>query len=97
MAFDCQKCGACCCHNPAVFLFPEEAKFFLGDPELSKLVYKDKELYWLKIEDGQCIALDGEIGGVSCSIYDVRPQLCRDFEVGCRECRIVRRIFKIGV
>jgi Fe-S-cluster containining protein len=38
-----------------------------------------------------CVAFRGEIGGFcGCSIYDARPNICRQFEAGdalCREAR----------
>ncbi|HKX31706.1 MAG TPA: YkgJ family cysteine cluster protein [Blastocatellia bacterium] len=39
----------------------------------------------------QCRALDGTIGEqCSCSIYAVRPKLCREFEPGSQGCLIAR-------
>jgi Fe-S-cluster containining protein len=39
----------------------------------------------------QCRALKGTIGEkCSCSIYDVRPKLCREFEPGSQGCLVAR-------
>lgn len=40
----------------------------------------------MKMVDGRCIALQGEPGCFSCSIYKKRPTSCRDFEPGCDSC-----------
>lgn len=55
---------------------PREAQ----DPRL-------KVSYW----GGDCIALKGKIGcGVSCTIYERRPQVCRDFQPGTVQCQEAR-------
>lgn len=38
----------------------------------------------LRLEDGWCAALDRET--MSCTIYENRPWVCREFEVGSFEC-----------
>lgn len=44
----------------------------------------------LRLEDGWCSALDRET--LMCSIYENRPDICRDFEMGSYECRNERSI-----
>jgi Fe-S-cluster containining protein len=39
----------------------------------------------LRLEDGWCSALDRET--FKCSIYENRPWICRQFEMGAYECR----------
>lgn len=40
---------------------------------------------------GPCSALMGTIGDeVCCAIYEDRPSVCRDFEAGSMECRMLR-------
>lgn len=42
-----------------------------------------------QLDDGWCAALDR--GTFRCGIYEQRPQACRDFATGSRECRTERR------
>lgn len=44
---------------------------------------------------GRCDALAGELRKCSCSIYEDRPNLCREFEAGSPDCLEVRR--KLGI
>lgn len=37
-----------------------------------------------RLDDGLCAALDRNT--MLCRIYDIRPTVCRDFQVGAREC-----------
>ncbi len=39
----------------------------------------------LRLDDGWCSALDRET--FMCSIYEKRPLICREFEMGSYECR----------
>ena len=43
--------------------------------------------------DGQCFWQDTETG--FCKHHEYRPQVCRDFEAGCQECRQWRRQYNI--
>jgi Fe-S-cluster containining protein len=38
----------------------------------------------LRLDDGWCAALDRDTH--MCSIYEVRPLICREFEIGSVEC-----------
>ncbi|ACJ29181.1 Conserved hypothetical protein [Shewanella piezotolerans WP3] len=42
----------------------------------------------LRLDDGWCAALDRET--LMCSIYENRPWICREFEMGSYECRVER-------
>jgi Fe-S-cluster containining protein len=42
-----------------------------------------------RLADGWCAALDRN--SMLCRIYDVRPIVCREFQVGSDECRTERR------
>lgn len=43
-------------------------------------------------EDGWCIFYDKESG--KCSIYETRPQTCKNFVIGCDLCLWIRENFK---
>lgn len=48
----------------------------------------------LRLEDGWCSALDRET--LMCSIYENRPWICREFEMGSDECHDERAIQMVG-
>lgn len=44
----------------------------------------------------RCAALEGEIGcRVECSVYENRPLVCREFQAGSEDCKMVRRLFRL--
>ncbi|MFP3979285.1 YkgJ family cysteine cluster protein [Marinobacter sp. KMM 10035] len=74
----CSNCQACCCRLE-VMLITET-----GVPE--RFIETDQ---WggrtmARLDDGWCAALDRRT--MSCSIYDKRPFICREFEMGGYEC-----------
>ncbi len=74
----CSNCQACCCLLP-VLLMP-------GDDPPAHLVVEDAHglAVLAKGDDGWCVALDRD--SFRCTIYERRPQVCRDFAEGGREC-----------
>ena len=74
----CASCQACCCRLQ-VMLITET-----GVPE--NLIAKDKTgvEFMAQGEDGWCAALDRKT--MKCTIYEVRPWVCREFEAGDYEC-----------
>ena len=83
----CKNCKACCCRLQ-VMLITET-----GVPE--HFIETDK---WgvssmLRLEDGWCAALDRNT--LMCSIYEKRPLICREFEMGEYECIAERSANKI--
>lgn len=44
----------------------------------------------LRLDDGWCSALDRET--LRCSIYENRPLICREFEMGSYDCRTERGV-----
>jgi Fe-S-cluster containining protein len=79
---ECARCQACCCQLQ-VILMP-------GDAPPAHLVEVDE--HGLDVmrrgDDGWCVALDRET--LRCTIYERRPQVCRDFATGSAECRAER-------
>ncbi|WP_049723064.1 YkgJ family cysteine cluster protein [Gilvimarinus polysaccharolyticus] len=74
----CSTCKACCCRLE-VLLISET-----GVPK--KHIATDK---WggetmLRLNDGWCSALDRKT--MLCTIYENRPWICREFEMGSYEC-----------
>lgn len=75
----CSNCQACCCRLEVMIITDT------GVPD--KHIAVD---YWgsetmLRLEDGWCSALDRET--LKCTIYENRPLICREFEMGSYECR----------
>ncbi len=74
----CANCQACCCRLQ-VMLITET-----GVPE--HLIERDKTgvEFMAQGEDGWCVAVDRKT--MKCTIYEVRPWVCREFEAGDYEC-----------
>jgi Fe-S-cluster containining protein len=47
----------------------------------------------MRMPQGRCIAFRDALGDgrCGCSIYEVRPDVCRDFAAGSDDCRAARR------
>ena len=79
----CSNCKACCCRLE-VMLITET-----GVPE--EHIIRDS---WggevmKRLDDGWCSALDRKT--MLCSIYENRPWICREFEMGSFECKTERQ------
>lgn len=78
----CRNCRAVCCRLTVV-LQP-------GDTVPDR--YIDDAHYGLpvmaRLHDGWCVALDRD--SFRCTIHAIRPQVCRDFDEGGRDCRLER-------
>ncbi|RJX68394.1 YkgJ family cysteine cluster protein [Vibrio sinensis] len=75
----CSNCQACCCRLEVMILTDT------GVPEEHILVDKWGGETMLRLDDGWCSALDRET--YMCSIYELRPWICREFEMGSYECQ----------
>jgi Fe-S-cluster containining protein len=89
--FDCQSCGACCSYSSDWPRFSTEDDAQLARiPE--KLVAKGES--GMRCDGARCSALAGEVGkSTSCTIYDIRPDVCRACMPGGDDCLIARRAF----
>lgn len=84
----CQTCGACCAHDHAWYRFTLES-----DEEIARipegLIAADTS--GMRCDGERCSALAGEIGiGTSCTIYALRPIVCRDCLPGDDACTMAR-------
>jgi uncharacterized protein len=87
----CQACGACCgySHNWPRFSTEEDAALDLIPPRL----INDRGS-GMRCDGDRCAALTGKIGeATSCSIYAVRPEVCRTCMPADAECTMARRKF----
>ena len=74
----CENCKACCCRLE-VMLITET-----GVPDNFIAVDKWGGMTMARLKDGWCSALDRST--MTCMIYENRPLLCREFEMGEYEC-----------
>ena len=74
----CANCQACCCRLKVMLLTDT------GVPE--QFIERDKMGVesMVQLADGWCAALDRKT--MKCAIYEVRPWVCREYEVGDYEC-----------
>jgi uncharacterized protein len=85
----CQRCGACCAYSAEWPRFSLESEEALA---LIPLTLIDDSRGRMRCEGQRCSALQGEIGkSTACSIYAVRPDVCRACQPGDPECLIARR------
>lgn len=87
----CQSCGACCAYSQdwPRFSTEDEAELDRIPPALVA-----DSLGGMKCSGDRCAALVGEIGvATACSIYEVRPHVCRACEPGDEACLMARGKF----
>jgi len=85
----CLSCGACCAYSQDWPRFTTEDDAAL-DLIPSSLVNPKQS--GMRCEGDRCSALSGQIGVVtSCTIYAVRPEVCRICMPGDVECIMARR------
>jgi hypothetical protein len=86
---DCEACGACCAFESATFvpLSVEDLERLAQAGEA--LAHTESGQAYMRMDDGFCAALERFPGGARCTIYEQRPELCREFRQGSSECRSV--------
>ena len=97
---DCRTCGACCrAAYDAVIVGPRDPVVRLH----AELVVRSPKLVQIRREGDRCAALgggsspDGAFAPYTCSIYDERPRVCREFERGGENCLTARRRVGLSV
>ena len=87
----CQSCGACCSYSENWPRFSTEDDAAL---ELIPAVLVNARQSGMRCEGDRCAALSGNVGvATSCTIYAVRPEVCRTCMPGDGECAMARRKF----
>jgi Fe-S-cluster containining protein len=91
---DCQSCAACCKgHDKTPAYVPlmvsEETRL-----PAAMVIRSDSGRAYLRMRhDRTCVALDGTPGErATCSIYEQRPKVCRDYEPGGYDCLRAREM-----
>jgi Fe-S-cluster containining protein len=89
--FDCVKCAACCRDNKVVLDEQDLARFRDGGRvDLLKRTSKKgiiRLLPLVRTKDKSCIHLGKDL---LCTIYEVRPNMCREFPAGTEQCMTSR-------
>ncbi len=84
----CRTCGACCAYSR------EWPRFTLeNDETLARIppAFVDDASGRMRCEGDRCAALTGEVGvSTTCSVYEVRPEVCRACVPGDDACTIAR-------
>ena len=87
----CQSCGACCAYSA------NWTRFSTEDDEALALIpeqFVNARHSGMRCEGERCSALSGEIGiKTACTVYAVRPEVCRTCMPGDPECTMARRRF----
>ena len=78
----CETCAACCCRLEVLLLTDT------GVPE--EFIETDMwgGMTMARLEDGWCAALDRS--SMLCTIYEQRPLICREYEMGGEDCQTER-------
>ncbi|MFA5901174.1 MAG: YkgJ family cysteine cluster protein [Hyphomicrobium sp.] len=89
IASPCNTCGACCAYSA------EWPRFTLeNDDDIARLpsALVCTSMTGMRCVGTRCSALRGEVGvATSCSVYPLRPQVCRECQPGDDACDIARR------
>ena len=90
----CRACGACCAYSA------EWPRFGLETEEQIEAIpreYVDDARGTIRCVGNRCIALQGEVGVATlCTLYAVRPEVCRACLPGDEACAIARRAFGLA-
>ncbi len=86
--FDCQACGACCDYSPLWPRFSLET-----EDEITRIPpdFIARDEGGMRCTGNRCAALDGVVTQrVACTIYAVRPHVCRACMPGDDACLMAR-------
>ena len=85
----CQACGACCSYSSNWPRFTTEDDAAL---DLIPAGLVNERLSGMRCEGDRCTALHGKVGvAVACTIYAIRPEVCRTCTPGDAECAMARK------
>ncbi|MGI3040068.1 YkgJ family cysteine cluster protein [Vibrio diabolicus] len=75
----CSNCKACCCRLEVMVI----SDTGVPDEHIKRDVWGGETM--LRLSDGWCSAMDRN--SFMCTIYENRPWICREFEMGSYECK----------
>src|SRR5690554_6056438 len=74
----CSTCAACCCRLEVMLISDTGVpQRFIDEDAWGGQVMR-------RLDDGWCAALDRD--SMRCTIYERRPLICREFELGSEDC-----------
>lgn len=81
-AISCATCRACCCRLEVLLMGDDDVprRFTVEDAWGGEVMRR--------LDDGWCAALDRDT--MLCTIYERRPNVCRDYAVGDSDCLVER-------
>lgn len=82
---ECQRCGACCCFMGVILVGEED------DVPSEFVEFCELGFYRMKTKGSVCVCYREDLHE-HCSIYPVRPKVCRLLVPGGVLCRMVRQI-----
>lgn len=84
----CLACGTCCFSLLDTFVRVSGDDYARLAERAEALVWFDRNRAYMKMSDGHCSALmlDARSGEFRCSVYETRPQVCRDLARGSGAC-----------
>lgn len=82
----CANCAACCCRLEVLLISDT------GVPEHFIALDQWGGQTMARLDDGWCAALDRQT--MRCTIYEQRPDICREFTMGSFECITERATIK---
>lgn len=89
----CQRCGACCAFSHTWPRFSLETEAELA--AIPSALVADN-LGGMRCSGERCLALEGKIGEATrCTVYPVRPQVCRSCMPGDDACVMARTHFRL--
>jgi uncharacterized protein len=84
----CQACGACCNYSADWPRFSLESEATLA---LIPEKFVAANLSGMRCQGDRCSALSGKVGdATACTIYTVRPEVCRECQPGDEACSMAR-------
>ena len=78
----CETCLACCCRLEVHLARADRVPGFMVEDNAHGATVM------ARLDDGWCIALDR--GSLRCTIYALRPLVCRDYATGGDDCLVER-------
>ena len=88
---ECRRCGVCCFSASAEYVWVRGDDWSQLGAEAERLAHFIGHRAFMRMRDGHCTALEvrrdaaGE-ADYYCTIYERRPQICRDLARGSPEC-----------
>lgn len=88
---DCQDCGACCFSTLSTYVRVMGSDYErLGEAAQTHTEFMGHRCY-MRMRDGRCAALTQDAAGrFACTLYELRPDVCRDLERGSPACAAER-------